>query len=150
KIDPFAILEVKDRNGKIIYKHSEQSPRRVLSEEVSFLISHILLDNNARTDAFGPNSYLNIPGRSVAVKTGTTDEKKDNWTIGYTPSYAVGVWVGNNDNTPLDARIASGTTGASPIWAGIMKAVISGTNNEEFSVPENVEAIQVDALSGGL
>lgn len=149
KIDPFAIVEVKDRNGKVIYKHNDQSPKRVLSEDVSFLISHILLDNNARTDAFGPNSYLNIPGRSVSVKTGTTDEKKDNWTIGYTPSYAVGVWVGNNDNSSLDPRIASGVTGASPIWAGIMKAVLSGTKNEEFKVPSNVEAVQIDAFSGG-
>lgn len=150
KIDPFAVIEVKDRNGKVIYKNKEQSPRRVLSEEVAFLISHILLDNNARTDAFGPNSFLNIPGRSVSVKTGTTDEKKDNWTIGYTPSYVVGVWVGNNDNTPLDPRIASGTTGATPIWNGIMKAVLAGTPNEEFEVPKNVEAIQIDSLSGGL
>ncbi len=150
QLDPFAILEVKDRKGKTIYKHTPQSPERVLSEEVSFLISHILLDNNARADAFGTNSYLNVAGRTVAAKTGTTDEKKDNWTIGYTPSYTVGVWVGNNDSTPLDPRIASGVTGASPIWAGIMKAVLSGTDNEDFEVPSNVEAMQIDAYSGGL
>lgn len=150
KISPYAIVEVKDRNGKTLFKHNPESPRRVLSEDVAFLISHILLDNNARVDTFGPNSFLNIPGRTVSVKTGTTDQKKDNWTIGYTPSYAVGVWVGNNDNTPLDPRIASGSTGASPIWAGIMKAVLSGTSNEEFNVPANVEAMQVDSFSGGL
>lgn len=150
KLDPYAIIEVRDKNGKSIYKHNPQSPRRVLSEDVAFLISHILLDNNARLDAFGPNSFLNIAGRTVAAKTGTTDQKKDNWTIGYTPSYVVGVWVGNNDNTPLDPRIASGSTGASPIWAGIMKAVLSGKENEDFEVPENVEAMQVDAFSGGL
>ncbi len=150
RIDPYAIVEVKDKKGKVIYKQNEQSPRRVLSEEVAFLISHILLDNNARLDTFGPNSFLNIAGRTVAVKTGTTDDKKDNWTIGYTPSFVAGVWVGNNDNSPLDPRIASGATGASPIWAGIMKAVISGTSNEEFDVPSGVEAIQIDAFSGGL
>jgi len=150
KLDPFAIIEVKDKKGKSIYKHPNQSPEKVLSEGVAFLISHILLDNNARVEAFGSNSYLRIPGRTVAVKTGTTDQKKDNWTIGYTPSYAVGVWVGNNDNTPLDPRIASGVTGASPIWAGIMKGVLSGTEDEEFKVPSDVEAIQVDAFSGGL
>ena len=149
-LPPFAIQEVIDRKGKTIYKYDEPSKRRVLSEDVAFLVSHILLDNNARLDVFGPNSYLNISGRSVAAKTGTTDEKRDNWTIGYTPSYVVGVWVGNNDNSPLDPRIASGVTGASPIWSKIMRAVLSGTKNEEFKQPDGVIATQVDAFSGGL
>lgn len=150
KKDPYAIVEVKDRNGKVLYKHKDESGEKVLSSEVSFLISHILLDNVARTEAFGSNSYLVVPGRTVSVKTGTTDQKRDNWTIGYTPSYTVGVWVGNNDNTPLDPRIASGITGASPIWNKVMTRVLKGTKSEEFNKPGDVIDKQVDAFSGGL
>jgi membrane peptidoglycan carboxypeptidase len=150
KKETYSIEEVKDRNGKVLYKHKDTSGERVLGEDVSFLISHILLDNVARTDAFGPNSYLVVPGRTVSVKTGTTDQKRDNWTVGYTPSYSVGVWVGNNDNTPLDPRIASGVTGASPIWNKVMTRVLKGTKTEEFEKPGNVIDKQIDAFSGGL
>ena len=150
KKEAFAILEVKDRGGKVLYKHDDKGEQRVLSSEVSFLISHILLDNNARKDIFGVNSYLVVPGRTVAVKTGTTDQKRDNWTIGYTPSYSVGVWVGNNDNTPLDPRIASGVTGASPICNKIMTRTLKGTKTEELKKPDNVIDKQIDAYSGGI
>ncbi len=150
KKDPYTIEEVKDRNGKVLYRHKDESGDRVLDESVAYLISHILLDNVARTETFGPNSYLNISGRTVSVKTGTTDQKRDNWTIGYTPSYTVGVWVGNNDNTPLDPRIASGVTGASPIWNKVMTRVLKGTKTEDFKKPDNVIDKQIDAFSGGL
>lgn len=150
KKEIFAIQEVKDTKGKTLYKHEDKGEQRVLEPEVSFLISHILLDNNARQDAFGLSSWLVVSGKTVAVKTGTTDQKRDNWTIGYTPSYTVGVWVGNNDNTPLDPRIASGITGASPIWNKVVQSVLKGTKNEEFKQPDNVMAKQIDAFSGGL
>lgn len=150
KKETYGIEEVDDTHGKVLYKHQDKGQQRVLEPEVAFLISHILLDNNARLDAFGPNSWLVVPGRTVAVKTGTTDQKRDNWTIGYTPSYAVGVWVGNNDNTPLDPRIASGITGASPIWNKVMTRVLKGTPREEFKKPDNVIDKQIDAFSGGL
>lgn len=146
--DPVTILEVKDNNGKVLFKHKEKKGQKVLSEEIAFLISHILLDNNARSDAFGPNSALNIPG--VSVKTGTTDEKRDNWTIGYTPTVVAGVWVGNNDNSPMNPAIASGVTGASPIWRRIMLAALEVKKKEEFQKPENVVAVQVDTLGGGM
>lgn len=149
KHDPFSILEVKDSKGKELFKKEDSDGEQVLSPESAFLISHILYDNNARKDTFGPSSYLNIPGFTVAAKTGTTDEKRDNWTIGYTPSYVVGVWVGNNDNSKMDPKIASGVTGASPIWNKIMKVVLNGKDNEEFKVPENVVAAEVDSLGGG-
>ena len=148
--DPYSIVEVKDRNGKVLYKHKDESGDRVLDAGVAYLVSHILLDNNARTDAFGSNSWLNVAGRTVSVKTGTTDQKRDNWTIGYTPSYSVGVWVGNNDNTPLDPRIASGVTGASPIWNKVMTRVLKGSKAEEFPKPDNVIDKQIDAFSGGV
>lgn len=150
KKEPYAITEVKDRNGKVLYKHEDVEGEKVLDEGVAFLISHILLDNVARSEAFGTRSFLVVPGRTVSVKTGTTDQKRDNWTVGYTPSYSVGVWVGNNDNTPLDPRIASGVTGASPIWNKVMTRVLKGTKNEEFRKPDSVIDKQIDAFSGGL
>ncbi|PIT89391.1 MAG: penicillin-binding protein [Candidatus Levybacteria bacterium CG10_big_fil_rev_8_21_14_0_10_36_7] len=150
KKEPFAIVEVKDRNGKVIFKHQDNSGQKILDRGVAFLISHILLDNNARELIFGSNSLLNIPGHSVSVKTGTTDSKRDNWAVGYTPSYVVGSWVGNNDNSVMNPAIASGVTGATPIWRNIMIAVLKGVKSEQFPVPDNVKAIQVDAFSGGL
>lgn len=150
KKDLVTILKVTDNKGKVLFEHEDRDGKEVLSEEIAFLISHILLDNVARTAEFGAGSALNIPGRTVAVKTGTTDEKRDNWTIGYTPSRVVGVWVGNNDNTPMNPAIASGTTGASTIWNKLMKLTLKDTKSEEFSKPENVVAIQVDPLAGGL
>jgi len=150
KMEPITILEVKDNKGKTLFKADEKEGQRVLSEEISFLISHILLDNNARSDAFGPSSLLNISGKSVSVKTGTTDEKRDNWTIGYTPSYVVGVWVGNNDNSPMNPAIASGVTGASPIWNKIMTFVLKDKKNEEPQKPDGVVVVQVDTFGGGM
>lgn len=146
--DPITILEVKDNKGKVLFKHKEKKGQRVLSEEIAFLISHILYDNNARSDVFGPNSLINIPG--VAVKTGTTDQKRDNWTVGYTPGVVVGVWVGNNDNSPMNPAIASGATGASPIWRRLMLEALKIKKPEEFEIPEGIVAVQVDSLGGGM
>ena len=120
----FAIKELRDYAGKAINLPKNPSEKRVFSEDVSFLISHILSDNNARIEEFGPNSYLNIAGKTVAVKTGTTNDKRDNWTIGYTKGVTVGVWVGNNDNSPMNSKIASGVTGASPIWHKVMRELL--------------------------
>lgn len=148
--DLTAILKVTDNKGKVLFEHHDRKGERALSEEIAFLISHILLDNNARSLEFGPSSYLVVPGKTVAVKTGTTDEKRDNWTIGYTPSYVVGVWVGNNDNSKMNPKIASGVTGASPIWHKLMVMVLQGKPDEQFKKPDNVNAMQIDALTGGL
>lgn len=150
KNDPITIMKVTDAQGNVLYESKKQEGRRVLSEEIAFIISHILLDDNARSMAFGAHSLLNIPGKTVSVKTGTTDEKRDNWTIGYTPSAVVGVWVGNSDNSPMDPAIASGITGASPIWNKIMTAVLKDKADEQPTKPENVIALQIDSLAGGL
>ncbi len=144
-----SIVKVTDPKGKELYKAKDTDGQKVLSEEVAFLISHILLDNNARVQEFGSNSYLRIPGKTVSAKTGTTDEKRDNWCIGYTPSLVVGVWVGNNDRTPMNPRIASGATGASTIWHKLMRFVLKDKIDEQFVVPSNVEAVQIDAFTGG-
>ena len=147
--DPISILKVEDNKGKTLFEFKESEGRKVLDESVTFIISDILADNGARTAAFGSNSLLNISGKTVAVKTGTTDEKRDNWTFGYTPSRVVGVWVGNNDNTPLDPKIASGITGASPIWNKIMRVTLQNLPNEPFEKPGNVSQIDVDGLVSG-
>lgn len=122
----------------------------VLPAEVTYLISHILLDDGARSQTFGAGSQLNIPGQVVSVKTGTTEDKRDNWTIGYTPSYLVAVWVGNNDNSPMSPYLESGNTGAAPIWHDIFQFILKGKQAEWPVKPTNIVFEQVCALSGML
>ncbi len=150
KQESVTILKVTDPKGKVLYEKKKTEGKKVLSEGVAFVISHMLLDNNARSAAFGPSSALNIPGKTVSVKTGTTDDKRDNWTVGYTPSYVVGVWVGNNNNAPMNPVIASGVTGASPIWNKIMTFVLKDKADEQPQKPDSVVALQIDTLAGGL
>jgi len=149
-----SVVDVKDYKNKIIYKQKKGHEEKVLSPEAAFLISHILSDNNARIDVFGSNSYLNIPGKTVAVKTGTTDDKRDNWAVGYTKSVTVGVWVGNNDNSKMNPKLASGATGASSIWYLLMNQILSGKlgryEDGIMDKPEKVKAVQIDAFLGGL
>ncbi|HYM64898.1 MAG TPA: transglycosylase domain-containing protein, partial [Candidatus Sulfotelmatobacter sp.] len=145
-----SILEVSDSKGNVLYKYNQPSSQRIFSQEVSFLVSHILLDNAARSLEFGPYSQLVVSGHpNVSVKTGTTNDIRDNWTVGYTPSYVVGVWVGNNDNTPM-SKVASGITGAAPIWNRIISFVLKGKQDEPPQKPDDVIAVQVDAYGGGL
>src|SRR3989344_3431584 len=87
------------------------------------------------------NNFLSITGHTVAVKTGTTDNKKDNLTLGYTPSYVVATWVGNNDNTPMNKNLASGLSGAAPMWNRIMSLTLQGKPAEVFVIPENITFI---------
>ncbi len=150
RIEPISILEIRDNKDKVIFKASDPKPKQVLTPGVSFLISHILSDNTARSEAFGSNSFLRVPGKTVAVKTGTTNDKRDNWTIGFTKDVTVGVWVGNNDNSPMNQKIASGVTGASPIWNRIMKNMLKTYSDGLMAKPDEVDALQVDAFLGGL
>lgn len=147
--EPISILKVEDASGKNLYEYHQTDGVRVLDEGIAFIISNILSDNSARTAAFGSNSILNVPGKTVSVKTGTTDQKRDNWTIGFTPLIAAGVWVGNNDNTIMDPKIASGVTGASPIWQKIITAALIDKPNETPPRPESVIEVEVDGLMGG-
>ena len=149
-IEPVAILEVRDRQGKVLDETEHKKAKQVIGEEEAFLVSHILSDNNARSIVFGPSSFLNVPGRTVAVKTGTTDDKRDNWAVGYTPNVVVGVWVGNNDNSVMNPAIASGVTGATPIWNKIMREAVKDKPRLDFNKPENVTALEIDAVGGGL
>ncbi len=134
-LDP--ILKITDSKGNLLLEKGGNNKTRVLDSAVAFIISDILADNKARLIEFGANSPLNIPGKTVSVKTGTSNNIRDNWTIGYTPSILVSVWVGNNDNTPMSG-IASGITGAAPIWNKIMTNLIQNKETEKQSVPNNI------------
>ncbi len=148
--NPQSIIEITDFKGNTIYKPKEEKGRKVLIPEISFLISHILSDNNARKDEFGANSYLKIPGKTVSVKTGTTNDKRDNWTVGFTKDITIGVWVGNNDNSPMNKKIASGLTGASPIWHKMMVSALKKYSDGIIDKPDDVKALEIDAYLGGL
>ncbi|OGY15556.1 MAG: hypothetical protein A2784_01120 [Candidatus Chisholmbacteria bacterium RIFCSPHIGHO2_01_FULL_48_12] len=147
KIEPVAILRVTDREGKVLFEHKSVEGRRVVSEQEAFLVNHILSDNNARLITFGENSLIHIRGRSIAVKTGTTNDQRDNWTAGWTRDSVVGVWVGNNDNHPMK-QVASGVSGAAPIWRRIFLEVLKRRPDQAFSVPAGVTAQLVDTVSG--
>lgn len=150
RIDPVSILTVKNTKGSVLYQHKPNSPRAVLDASIAYIISSILSDNDARKEEFGSNSYLVIPGRTVAAKTGTTDDKRDNWTSGYTKDRVVITWVGNNDNSPMNPALASGITGAAPIWNRIMKAAIKDIPESPFIKPDTVVELEIDGYLGGL
>ncbi|PIQ69969.1 penicillin-binding protein [Candidatus Shapirobacteria bacterium CG03_land_8_20_14_0_80_40_19] len=149
RVDLNPILKVKNSRGKILEENLSGQQTAVLNQGVAFLLTDILADNSARTPAFGQNSQLFIPGRAVAVKTGTTQNLRDNWTIGYTPSRVVVVWVGNNDNTPM-SYVASGVTGASPIWRKIMSNLLENSPVEKFPQPNEVKEVYICALTNTL
>lgn len=147
KVEPVAILKVEDVNGKVLEDNTPQKGKRVLTEEQAFLIKNILSDNGARKEIFGPNSLLNISGKNVMVKTGTTNDKRDNWTFGGNNNAMVGVWVGNNDNSPM-LNVASGVSGASPIWRKILLEALNGKADKPFEVPSGIVQASVDSISG--
>lgn len=147
-LDP--LLRVEDGSGATLYSRdvNDVKAERIISSETAFLISHILSDNNARSAAFGTNSVLNVPGKTVAVKTGTTNNLRDNWTIGYTQDFLVATWVGNNDNTPM-SYVASGVTGASPIWQKIMRVGLRDKKTLGWPKPDQgIEGASVCTDSG--
>lgn len=138
--DIMPILQVKDYKGKILEKNSPKTTQ-VLDPNVTFLLTDILKDNIARSPEFGLNSYLVIKDHpEVAVKTGTSNDLRDNWTAGYNQNYLVITWVGNNNNSPM-SRIASGITGASPIWNKIMSSLLEGQTSSDWEVPNGVTRI---------
>lgn len=143
RVDLNPILKVTTYQGATLEEKDEAHGSRALPQEVAFIISNILADNSARAMEFGANSPLNIPKHTVSVKTGTTDNKRDNWTIGYTPDLLTAVWVGNNNNAPMNPILASGITGAAPIWNKIMSNLLNGknTNEEKYPQPNNVVAM---------
>jgi penicillin-binding protein 1C len=147
-VPPVSITRIENGSGEVVYQSEPPAPQQVISAENAYLITSILSDNTARTPAFGPNSYLNLPFRAAA-KTGTTDQFRDNWTLGYTPDLVVGVWVGNADDTPM--RDTSGLTGAGPIWNEFMQVAIerlTGGQPSGFVRPTNIIERVICAISG--
>lgn len=128
-----AIQQVQDKDGNVLEQLTPK-PTQVLDPEIARQISDILNDNVARTPLYGPNSVIYFPGRDVAVKTGTTNDYRDAWTIGYTPSVVVGTWAGNNDNTPM-AKKVSGLIVA-PMWRAFMDQVLQTVPVETFTKPQ--------------
>ncbi|MFB0535050.1 MAG: penicillin-binding protein 1C, partial [Anaerolineae bacterium] len=145
RVPPVAVLRLVDNYGRVIEEYHPPEGQPVISPQHAYLITSILSDNQARTPAFGPNSVLKL-SRPAVAKTGTTNDWRDNWTIGYTPDLVTGVWVGNSDNTPM-ARI-SGVTGAGPIWHNFMEEALADTPPREFTRPEGIETIEICADSG--
>jgi len=135
RVDITGVTRIYDAKNQILFENKPVG-RRVVSEDTSYILSDILSDNFARRWEFGSKSALEIPGYKVAVKTGTTDMKKDNWTIGYTPDFVVSVWVGNNDNTPMNQYLASGITGAAPIWNRMMSYLLTKYGAHWYEKPE--------------
>lgn len=132
--NPYAyILKVEDSSGKTLEEYS-QHQERVIPEQTARQISDVLSDNIARAPAFGDSSYLYLPGYSVAVKTGTTNDYRDAWVIGYTPTLSVGAWAGNNDNTPMEKRVAGFII--APLWNTFMKEALQLVPNESFTKPD--------------
>ncbi len=124
-----AILRIKDANGNTL-EEFQSSGVTVIPQDIALTISDILSDNDARAPAFGQNSYLYFPGRDVAAKTGTTNDYRDAWIIGYTPQISVGAWAGNNDNSPMEKRVAGFII--APLWNAFMSEVLNNLDNEPF------------------
>ena len=147
KIEPITISRITDHNGQTIYetpKNLNPGPQ-IINPRTAYLITDILSDDYARRSTFGAGSPLHL-SRPAAAKTGTTQDWRDNWTIGYTPDLVVGVWAGNADNEPM--RHISGVTGAAPIWRDVMEEILKGRPAKLFPVPEGLVEKTVCAENG--
>jgi 1A family penicillin-binding protein len=136
KVSPTPILKIEDSQGNLI-EEIKKTPKKVLSTQIARLINQVLSDNQARAPMFGENSPLYLPGFEVCAKTGTTQDFKDGWTIGYSTSISLGVWVGNNDATPMAEE--PGVVLAGPIWHRVMKKALEKYPPQPFLKPEPIE-----------
>lgn len=146
------ILRIEDSNGNIIKEYaSHKNAVQVLPKNTAYAISDVLSDNIARTPAFGSRSYLHFEGYDVAVKTGTTNDYKDAWIIGYTPSFSLGTWVGNNDNTSMEKKVAGFIV--APMWNEVMNIYLASSTKETFppmaAVSPNLKPILQGEWRGG-
>jgi membrane peptidoglycan carboxypeptidase len=148
RVPPVAILRIVDFQGTVVYEYQPPQIEQAVRAEHAFLISSILSDNEARAWMFGRNSLLNLPFQ-VAAKTGTTNDFRDNWTLGYTPDLVTGVWVGNADYTPMVNT--TGLTGAAPIWSAFMQYAVPIVSNgapSSFTVPPGIMERTICSVSG--
>lgn len=146
ELNPVAILRVEDRYGNVLKAYEKPEARQILPPALAYLMTDILADNQARLPAFGVNNKLHLEDRPAAAKSGTTDDWRDGWTIGYTPQYVTGVWVGNADNEPMDH--VPGSLGAAPIWQGVMEYLHKDEPVEDFLRPPGLVEVQVCEISG--
>lgn len=150
KPDLLPILSVKDYKGTTLETDEPAPKEHILDPRVAYTLIDILKDNNARAPEFGFNSSLVVKDHpEVAVKTGTSNDLRDNWTVGFNQNYLVLAWVGNNDNSPMN-RIASGITGAAPIWNQIMSTILNGQASIDWKVPDNMSKVNICAITGTL
>jgi len=140
------ILSVKNNRDEVLTLPN-RIKRQVLSEDTAYIISSILSDNNARSVTFGSVSPLKTD-KVTAVKTGTTDNYSDSWTVGYSPDFVVGVWMGNNDHTPM--RKVSGVEGAAYIWHDIITKAMANKPNQEFAKPATIREAWINSYTGAL
>jgi len=143
-----SILKVENSRGKVLEEHEEQDGSQAMDKRTTELLTDVLKDNAARAPFFGANNYLTIGGREVAAKTGTTNDYRDAWALGYTPSLAAGVWVGNS-NFDAMRRGADGSVVAAPIWNRFMREALVGTPSETFPKP-TIEYPEKRVLRGDL
>jgi membrane peptidoglycan carboxypeptidase len=145
---PQAILSIVAQ-GQTLYRYDPRvNHRAAVSPQVSFIMADMLSNDRNRQLAFGPNSDLVIPGHRVAAKTGTTNDFRDNLTVGFTPNLAVAVWVGNADHTPM--LHVSGIVGAAPIFHAFMTQALSGQPDSWFSVPDGLQAVNMNGYTAYL
>ena len=140
-----SILDIHDADGNLLYENDKTQLVQVFDPRVAWLINDILSDDNARIVGFGPDSTLRLD-RTAAVKTGTTTNFHDNWTIGYTPDLLVGVWVGNSGYEAM--HNVTGLTGAAPIWHEVMRGLLQGHPDRPFERPDGLAQVEVCNLSG--
>lgn len=144
-VQPNAILRIEDASGNVI-DQAQPSSTHVLSEETASKINDVLSDNDARTPAFGANSALYFPNQDVAVKTGTTNDYRDAWVVGYTPNIVVGAWAGNNDNTPMEKKVAGFIV--APLWNEFMRQAVAGRPVQAFTRSEEDTSTLPPVLRG--
>jgi 1A family penicillin-binding protein len=144
QFDPVSILKVTNSAGKVLYEYKPGSAQ-IEDPRLVYQITSILSDDKARQPTYGANSPLVLPGRPAAVKTGSTDEYRDSWVVGYTPDLVTGVWVGNSDNSPM--KDVLGVAGAGQIWHDFMAGALQGTPVTKFDPPSGVQQAEVCALS---
>ncbi len=143
-----AILRVEDASGAVLEEYQEDPGQKVLEPQIVRELTNILSDNQARSYIFGTSNHLTLPDRPVATKTGTTNDYRDAWTVGYTPSLVAGVWVGNSDNYEMK-RGADGSVVAAPIWQSFMTAATKNQPVETFAAPEP-RTTDKSVLDGGI
>lgn len=141
-----SILKVSDKNG-VVKEIFAKNPKQVLPRETALKVSDVLSDNDARAPAFGQTSFLHFSGRDVAVKTGTTNDYKDAWIIGYTPNVVLGAWAGNNNNTPMDKKVAGFIV--APMWRAFMDEIIASREAESFSRVAKEDSFELSPVLRG-